>query len=330
MDCEQTAAIYHRPQQADTIQVEGGGLLYQTRKDKGQMTDQPVIYDSFLATTKAINALDIPDISEKEKAIRFVRAAQNMIRFQLEQRDLEGAKETLDKVGAVEGYYAKKTNGQKKLVDRLSKKYGHQADAPELQRELEKLHQHRIIQNLVAEGRIRSIRDIGDWAIVWVDHGHHKTVGGVDVEEKRAGNADFLAKPDLVKSGDVLSSFLIISRTLRYWMELAGVKDEVFDEFIAAFTDETIRNNLELTYWTAQKAFTKATDSEKNKDINLVPQLRAIYLDLFYLRMHLDQSRSAMQGGDLPPKAQMQTIHDMFRDTVDHINSYMNSSAEMY
>lgn len=296
------------------------------------MTEQTGIHDTFLTTTQAINALDIPDISEKERAIQFVRAAQRMIRDQLEARDLVGAKETLDAVESVEKHYARKTNGQKKLVDRLSKKYGHQADAPELQRELEKLHKHRIIQNTVATGRLYSIRDIGDWAIVNVDHGNNKTVGGVNVEERRLEvNSEFTSNLDLIKISEVLSAFLVSSRTLNTWMALAGADQEKFDELVSNFIDEKIFNNMELTYSLVVRAFTTSmSPGQKDKVLHLVPQLKKIYLDLFYLRMHLDQSQSAMQGGDLPPLEQMKTIHDMFKDTVDHINAYMNNSAEMY
>lgn len=294
------------------------------------MTEQVNINDSFLATTQAINALDIPDISEKEKAIRFVRAAQNMIRFQLETRDLEGAKETLDKVEAVEGYFAKKTNGQKKLVDRLSKKYGHKADAPELQRELEKLHKDRITQNIVAEGRIRSIRDIGDWAIIWMDHGTNKTGGGVDVEEKRTNHVRPIDKDDLIKQSEILAKFLISPTTLGYWQQLAGIEDSKFEEFIAPFTDETILNNIELNYTLAVRLFKyNAGRGHVNKH-NLTPQLMNIAVALDLLVDRIDSSQREIDKGNLPPINQMQTIREMFKDTVEHINKYIRHTSERY
>lgn len=249
--------------------------------------------DVLAKTTKAIHEIEIPN---REIAEALVRSAMRVVANDLANNNLQGAKDTQDKLKAVEQY---------------------------LKAKLTQLHADRITQNIIAAGRMRTIRQIGQWCVENVN------------SEPGNPNLQSMDRTSIMLRDQALNEMGIDSHTYWDWLQLAQVPEDRFEKYLSYFLNENIKQNLELTYTKTWKKFFPSKSSESSREhaprkpLNIAPCLNNVCVSIQNLQDDLTVMVDETSKGEIPV-SQVWYVFDRLKELSKAVETTKIKVGELY
>lgn len=229
--------------------------------------------DIFVDAANTAHNLDIPSRVMAEK---LVRSAMRIVALDLANNNINGAIETKNKYESLEHWFRRQ-------------------------------HADLITQNTVAVGRLRLIRQIGNY----IKNNYEHELGG---DKKSLSPND----------NDRLKDLPIASSTYLKWMDASDIDEEVFSDWAEYYTSEDVNENDEI-YLSRFLSFFYPDKYSNDIDIpNLLPHMKLVYIRARDLMDACNSMLDEISKGETPPEQ----VNKVF-EQLDRVSSKIADIKKM-